>query len=474
MHLVTHCLLFISSAVLLTISVLIPNLEWVIWIAYVPALALIRKLKFMSSFAIGVGLGLCYFSAYLYWLVFYEARIFVIVLVLAAPLVGAFLALTRFIWLKTSDEFIHLVAPPLAWSAVSFFYTFTPIGIIGDQISLSQAPFFPLLVSVTGVSGISFLIVLGNSVLRHWLLLRKSILRSGLIPLLFITTLGATPATQPAKQEGFKAALIQHNFSTQTEWRQVNQNELFSVYAEAITQYGPLVDLVVFPQYGLPKDVLREPEWFVTLARQNNTSILLGTYVPKESGGSLIEGERTNSAVLYTPDGEVQEYQAVTPPPFRDIGQVLGTEHKPLVVDKTPIGVMLCYEDVHPKEGKKWIDEHVQLLFALSNPGHFLKTRLPKFHLWHDQIRAIETGRFVIRVSPNGFSAVIDPNGRILTQTNLEEQKVLLAEVYPISTKTFFARLGTAIPPVSALLVFILLIQSYVRDWIRRRARKSL
>ncbi|OGX06436.1 MAG: hypothetical protein A3G87_00770 [Omnitrophica bacterium RIFCSPLOWO2_12_FULL_50_11] len=467
------CFLFIASGVLLIVSVLVPFLNWLIWFAFVPALVLIRRLRLIPSFVTGTGLGLFYFSAYLYSLVYYEVRIFAIVLLLAAPLIGVFLSLTRAIWQKTRNHFVRLIAPPLAWSAVSFLYSFTPIGIIGDQISLSQAPHFPLIAYVTGVSGIAVLIVLGNSVLYHWFYLRKGVFRSGLIPLLLITTLGVTQAPQPPKQESLKVALIQHNFPIETQWRYLNRNDLFTTYEEAIKHYGPLVDLVVFPQYGLPKDVLRESEWLVTLAQQNRTSILLGTYLPKESGGNFVEGERTNSALLFTPDGHVQEYQAVTAPPFREIGQVLGTEHNPLVIDEIPIGVMLCYEDVDPRQGKKWVEHEAQLLFALSNPGHFLKTRLPNYHLLHDQIRAIETGRFLIRVSPNGFSAVIDPNGRIITQSRLDERRVLVADVYPISTKTLFARVGSILPGMSALVVLALVIRSYVRDRIRRRARKK-
>lgn len=46
-------------------------------------------------------------------------------------------------------------------------------------------------------------------------------------------------------------------------------------------------------------------------------------------------------------------------------------------------------------------------------------------HLYQDQLRAIETDRWVIRVSSNGYSAIIDPRGRIIKRSELGKQQIL-------------------------------------------------
>ena len=94
------------------------------------------------------------------------------------------------------------------------------------------------------------------------------------------------------------------------------------------------------------------------------------------------------------------------------------------------LGVLLCYEDTRPRDAKLWVKTGAQILVALSNPGHFLGTPLPRYHLLHDRIRAMETGRYLIRVSANGFSAIIDPNGKILAQSRLNEEVILKGEVF--------------------------------------------
>ena len=257
-------------------------------------------------------------------------------------------------------------------------------------------------------------------------------------------------------------------------------------YEKAIREIGNAVDLIIFPQYGLPIDALREPQLFEGLARLKNTSILLGTYIPKVPGGDPTEGEKFDVALLFSPNQSVQEYRAITPPPFRQIGQTRGTERKPLDLMPSPlplsakiladpssggkegedkgegvkIGVMLCYEDVRSAEARSWVKNGAEILTALSNPGHFLGTLLPHYHLLHDRIRAIEAGRYVVRVSPNGYSAIIDPNGKTVTQSNLREEKILRGEVYPISETTFFTKTGVLIPPISAFFSLILLTRT--------------
>jgi len=57
---------------------------------------------------------------------------------------------------------------------------------------------------------------------------------------------------------------------------------------------------------------------------------------------------------------------------------------------------------------------------------------LPEYHLYQDQLRAIETGLFVIRVSANGYSAIIDPRGRIIKRTELAKQQIFYDELHSL------------------------------------------
>ncbi|MBI4368540.1 MAG: hypothetical protein HY588_04025, partial [Candidatus Omnitrophica bacterium] len=275
------------------------------------------------------------------------------------------------------------------------------MNILGDQIAFIQAPLFPALTRIVGIWGIAILILLVNSLVSYWLTQKSTLARNGIVIVFLVLIASSFHTPQFAKANPVKVALIQHNFPIPTDWRVTYQKEIIKTYEQAIRQYGKSVDLVVFPQYGLPIDVLRHPTWLNRLSRSEHTSILLATYIPKEPGGSLVEGERFDSALLFSPHpSNPQEYRAVTPPPFRNIGQVLGSKRTPLQLSPSPsplplkggegkgegvkIGVMLCYEDVRSEEGRLWIQNGAEIITALSNPGHFLGTPLPRYHLLHD------------------------------------------------------------------------------------------
>ncbi len=418
------------SLILLFASVWVPALSCLIWFAFVPYLIAANCCSVRKSGFMGLILGIVFFSGFLYWIAYYEFRILLIVLAITAPCLALFGMLIAWVRRNVGSFTIQILAPPMAWATVSFLYSLTPLSIMGDQLSIFQAPYFPGIVRIAGISGITFLILLSNSLVSLWILTKRKQLIGWAVALTVILAVGAFWKTGIVKSEPISVALVQHNFPIESDWRFQNRQKVIKTYEKAIRELGETVDLIIFPQYGLPMDVLRESEWLSDLARENGASILLGTYIPKEPGGSLTEGPRFDTALLFSPGKSVQEYRAINPPPFRRIGQVFGSKRVPLMLNGVKIGALLCYEDTRPQDAKWWVKEGAQILIALSNTGHFLGTPLSRYHLLHDRIRAIETGRYVIRVSPNGFSAIIDPNGKIVTQSRLNEEMILKGEVF--------------------------------------------
>jgi apolipoprotein N-acyltransferase len=74
---------------------------------------------------------------------------------------------------------------------------------------------------------------------------------------------------------------------------------------------------------------------------------------------------------------------------------------------------------------------------ALSNPGLLQETTVPYYQFFQDQIRAAETGLPLIRVSPNGYSALIDRTGTVVQKTKLGVEEILqvnLSGLGPVGT----------------------------------------
>ena len=462
---------FILSVSLLTFSILIPNKDFFVWFAFVPYFYFIDQSSGKESFFAGLILGTVFFGSLFYWIVKYELRIFVLVLIVSIPFFGFLGWLTHLLWNNTRSSFLKIITPPIVWSIIYLIYSFTPFDTLANLIAFLQAPHFPGIVRNLGLSGFTFIVLLGNSLIFSSLK-KESAAWAGMIAIFLLLYWSFYSRPQYIQTIPIRTAVVQHNFPIEPSWRFKNKDFVLQSYRQTASALGIHNDLVVFPQYGLPIDALREPKTFNELVKTTKGSVLLATYLPKTPGGSLESGPRTDSALLFSAGLPVQEYQAITPPPFRHIGQIRGQSRKTIKLKSALIGIMLCYEDVRSEEARRWVLNGSEILFALSNPGHFLKTRLSEYHLVQDQIRAIETGKYVVRASPNGYSAIVDPNGKIVIRTALEEASIITGMVYSNNQRTFFVRYGYLFPVLFGILG-LGRVSYYVLNSIKRFARNT-
>jgi apolipoprotein N-acyltransferase len=105
------------------------------------------------------------------------------------------------------------------------------------------------------------------------------------------------------------------------------------------------------------------------------------------------------------------------------------------------LGASICYEDAY---GNEVIDALPQanLLVNVSNDAWFGNSLAPAQHLEIARLRALETGRVLLRATNTGISAIIGPDGRIIARSPQFEVDVLSAQVRPRQGFTPFARWG--------------------------------
>jgi apolipoprotein N-acyltransferase len=127
------------------------------------------------------------------------------------------------------------------------------------------------------------------------------------------------------------------------------------------------------------------------------------------------------------------------------------------------VGIDICYEIIFSGQT---VDpaQRPALIFNPSNDSWFGDWG-PVQHLAQARLRAIEEGLPILRATPSGVSAVIDPKGRLLGTVGLHKSGVIDLPVPRSDPPTLFARYGNRI----AILVAVLLIGLAVA--IRRRAR---
>jgi apolipoprotein N-acyltransferase len=114
---------------------------------------------------------------------------------------------------------------------------------------------------------------------------------------------------------------------------------------------------------------------------------------------------------------------------------------RPLAVAGQKIGVNICYEDLFGEEIIRQLPE-ATMLVNVSNVAWFGDSLAPAQHLQISQMRAIETGRPMLRATNTGMTAVIDPRGRIVALADPFTEAVVRADVQGYAGATPFVRFG--------------------------------
>ncbi|HWU69153.1 MAG TPA: apolipoprotein N-acyltransferase, partial [Stenotrophobium sp.] len=126
--------------------------------------------------------------------------------------------------------------------------------------------------------------------------------------------------------------------------------------------------------------------------------------------------------------------------PFSNLG-FGAAQQAPIKVDGQAIGIAICFEDVFPDEYRHTAAQSV-MVANVTNDAWFGHSGAAAQHLAIARMRALETGREVLRASNTGVSAIIDANGRLQAQTGFFTQEILRGEAQPRSGETPYVRWG--------------------------------
>jgi len=434
-----HWLLAALSAALLLAGIFPHPGLGLSWLAFFPLfyLAFDSDCRPASLFFFTLIVGIAYFGMELSWILLFETWIYFALLGCVILIFPLYFVILRFLTHRVSGGLPKILTAVFLWFAVQKLYSLTPIGTAGLEIPFDAPLPFLQIASLAGIAGWE-VVVIGLSAAGACFL-RKRCLTHALWFLIFVGIFGLTLfwGNRPLKADDagrISVALIQHNLPMSGNWRITHQDEIPDSFRElAMEAAGKDPDLIIFPLYTFPEDILRNPEFFMRLARETETHILVASHIPTTPNENLLAAFREglfDAALLYSPDGRlIDHYQAFAAPPFREIGEVTAQEYKVLESPFGKLGILLCYEDTNPEIAKQAVQKGAEVLIALSNPGHFTSTHLPYYHLFQDRLRAIETRRSLARVSPNGYSAILDPKGKILEKSQLDEREIVYGEL---------------------------------------------
>jgi apolipoprotein N-acyltransferase len=130
------------------------------------------------------------------------------------------------------------------------------------------------------------------------------------------------------------------------------------------------------------------------------------------------------------------------------------------------VGVTICYEDAYGSEQLGVLRE-ATLLVNVTNNAWFGDSTAPHQQLQMARFRALEAGRYLVRATSNGITAIIAPDGSVVRRAAQFVPEVLQGSVRPFSGLTPYARTGNW--PVLLLSALLLLAPAGVAAARRRR-----
>lgn len=128
----------------------------------------------------------------------------------------------------------------------------------------------------------------------------------------------------------------------------------------------------------------------------------------------------------------------------------------PLIAGEARLMPAICYEVAYP-DFVAMNARRGNLLVTISNDGWFGDSIGPHQHLQMARMRALETGRYMLRGTNNGVTAVIDNKGQIRGDIPQFEREVLTGELRTVSGNTPFMLTGSwpVLTLAAILVVFV-------------------
>jgi apolipoprotein N-acyltransferase len=130
-----------------------------------------------------------------------------------------------------------------------------------------------------------------------------------------------------------------------------------------------------------------------------------------------------------------------------------GADQLPLEVAGQRLAVNICYEDVFGEEIIRQLPR-ATMLANITNDAWYGESWAAEQHLQMSQMRALETGRVMLRATNTGLTAAVDHRGRVLASLPEFRQAVLTVRVQGRAGATPYVRAGN----VPAVLVSLALL----------------
>ena len=361
------------------------------------------------------------------------------------------------------------------WTLAEWLRGWLLTGFPWLSIGYSQTPPSPLagFAPLVGVYGVGLLVALlaalGGVAWRNW---------RWWLALLAICTLGIglrqIAWTEPVG-EPVSISLLQGNIPQSIKWEPERLPLSIETYRR-LAQAHP-AQITVLPETAMPMLFDAIPaEVLADLTRQGD--VLIGSAIASGNGGY------GNGAIAVSPKRSIQVYTKVHLVPFGEFvppgfqwffglvnipmsGFTPGKRGQAaLTVAGQRLAINICYEDLFGDELAAALPA-ATLLVNLSNTAWFGDSLAQPQHLQIARLRALETGRPIVRATNTGMTAAIAPDGTVVAALPPFVESALTVSVTGYQGSTPYARLGDATAVLLALLACLPVLGQRRRPAVR-------
>lgn len=387
-----------------------------------------------------------------------------------------------------------LALAPVVWIATEWLrgtlFTGFPWVLLGYSQTDTLAPL--QVASVVGILGLSGLVACGSAALAIVSLpAGRSTRRGRLAVVALLAVIGAGWVWGQARlgREALlqgpvaRVGLVQGNVPQGQKWDPAYRDDILQRYLRLTREVAATgVDFVVWPESSTPFVFGRD-----ALPTEIMRAALVRTGVPVVFGSDEVVGAKEfyNAAFVIDAGGEIRgSYRKMQLVPFGEYIPVrtLLFFAQPLVegfsdfsagqrLTLLPVGahrlsVAVCYEAVFPWLSREAVRQGSQLLTTITNDAWYGTSAAPYQHFQQARVRAVETGRYLVRAANTGISAVVDPYGRVQVQSPLFETSTYVGQVRWLDGVTPYVRLGDSLAWACMLVTTWLLLLPW---WERLR-----
>lgn len=396
------------------------------------------------------------------------------------------------------------------WAAYEWTQTLGWWGVPWGRLPLGQSSYLIGLQTASwfGSYGITFLLVAVNlclayavvACLAHTGTLRARALRFACLAsagmLVFQYGAGTLLWIHKRPRESdvtVRAAAIQGNISSHEKWSLESTKrtkEIYRAYTLSAAEQG--AEIVVWPETALPYAIDENTSYLVNLAREAGVTILVGAFTEHEDGKA-----EYNSIACFLPDGSMHEtvyskrrlvpfgefvplrglIQALIPPlaelVLSEADVAWGEGAKVMALEQGSIGALICFDSIYEDLTRESVQDGAELICLSTNDSWFTDSAALYMHNAQAQLRAIESGRYVIRSANTGISTVISDRGEVLCSLEPLVDGMLVRDVAVRDSLTLYAVTGNVFVYSCILSIIGILTKEAVDRLVEDRRKKS-